>query len=80
MSDPWKKDVEDARMEIGVGIAKAREEWRDELRLELKSFRNEMRVLMVMAFAVLGFDLPSELTAVAIGGVALKAAATRFLN
>ena len=44
-----------------------------EFRSELKSFRNETRVLIVGLLVVLRFDVPKEITAAAIAGVLAKA-------
>jgi len=46
---------------------------RRELKLELKSFRNEVRVLLVAGILVIRFDIPQEITAAALGAVGLKA-------
>ena len=83
MSDPVShKDLDDAlvnlRADQGVIIARIYEDVRRELKLELKAFKNEMRVLVVGVLVVLGFDLPSEVTAVAILGVAGKGVLARF--
>lgn len=48
---------------------------RRELGLELRSFRNEVRLLVVGAVIVIRFDLPKEVTAVGIALVAAKAIA-----
>lgn len=47
-----------------------------EFKTELKSFRNETRVLIVGLLVVLRFDVPKEVTAAAIVGVLAKAAWT----
>lgn len=44
-----------------------------EFKTELKSFRNETRVLIVGLLVVLRFDVPKEITAAAILGVLAKA-------
>ena len=47
-----------------------------EFKTELKSFRNETRVLIVGLLVVLRFDVPKEITAAAILAVLGKAAWT----
>lgn len=47
-----------------------------EFRTELKSFRNETRVLIVGLLVVLRFDVPKEITAAAVALVIAKAAWT----
>lgn len=47
-----------------------------EFKSELKSFRNETRVLIVGLLVVLRFDVPKEITAAAIVGILAKAAWT----
>lgn len=44
-----------------------------EFKTELKSFRNETRVLIVGLLVVLRFDVPKEITAAAIAGILAKA-------
>lgn len=67
------KAMTDLRADQGVVIARLHEDMRREVQLELKSFKNEMRVLVVGAFVVLGFDVPNEITAMAIGAIVVKA-------
>lgn len=59
-------DLKEVRGDMGVLLAQVREEWRNELKITLGSFRNEMRVLLVGAVIVLRFDIPSEFTAAAL--------------
>lgn len=70
----WSEGREDDRAEQGVLHAGMREDWRTELRLELRSFKNEMRVLMVATLAILKLDLPRTLTVGAMAAFGLKAA------
>lgn len=49
-----------------------------EFRSELKSFRNETRVLIVGVLVVIRFDVPKEITAAAVLAVLGKAAWTAF--
>lgn len=46
---------------------------RRELSMELRSFRNEVRVLIVAALVVLRFDVPNEITAGAIAAAVVIA-------
>lgn len=66
--------VEDVRMEQGIVHQQMREDWRNELRLELRSFKNEVRILLVVAILILKFNLPSSWTVGALGAVGVKAA------
>ena len=68
----------DDRAEQGVIHQGLREDWRTELRLELRSFKNEMRVMLLVTLALLKLDLPDTLTAGALGVFALKAAVGFF--
>ena len=84
MADPiTERDLHDAltdlRADQGVVIARLHETMRREVQLELKSFKNEMRVLVVGAFVVLGFDVPQGITAAAIGAVTVKAVGSALL-
>jgi hypothetical protein len=53
---------------------------RRELALELGSFRNEMRVLIVGGIVVLKFDVPKEITAVGFVLVAAKTVWTALVS
>ena len=78
MSEPVTQDdldeaLTNLRADQAVVIARIYDDFRRELKLELKSFKNEMRVLLVGAFVVIGFDVPKEITVGAIGIVVLGA-------
>ena len=79
-------DLEDLRADIGVTVAKARDEWRDDLNLILEAHTSKITTRTVLALAVfaglLKFDLPTELTAgaitLAVGKGAWGVIASRF--
>lgn len=45
---------------------------RRELKSELKSFRNEVRILLLTTLVVLKFNVPDEATVTAVGLIGLK--------
>lgn len=55
-----------------------------ELGLQLRAFRNEVRLLLIGAVVVIRFDVPKEVTVPALAVVVFKAAwsfvAGRFIN
>lgn len=53
---------------------------RRELALELRSFRNEMRILIVGAIVVLRFDVPAEVTAAALLAFVVKLGWTALIR
>jgi hypothetical protein len=53
---------------------------RRELGLQLRAFRNEVRVLVIGAVVVIRFDIPKEITAGALAALAAKALASILLG
>lgn len=53
---------------------------RRELATELRSFRNEMRLLIAMAVLVINFDVPREFTAAVIFTLLVKAVWTTTIG
>jgi hypothetical protein len=62
-------EIDDVRSDLD----KVKEDWRGELKLSLKSFKNENRLLIAATILVLKFHVPAEITGAAMGLVALKA-------
>lgn len=72
--EDYARAIEDLRMEQGLVHQAMREDWQRELGQILKGFKNEMRLLIAVAVLVLKFQVPSSITAAALGLFAVKAA------